>query len=162
MFQNHVEIYPARGRAGQPASTNPIIAAAGGQDTFRSGANGAVMARFCWRDATNPILVNNTGTGKPLGFVFNNGTATLERVTDTASMSIRAGMAVTPIVKGDFLAVSTTAVTVGQKVFAVLADGTIKTDAPGATVAGAVETDWCAVESVAAGEVFIMSTWSNA
>lgn len=162
MFQNHVEIYPARGREGQPASGNPIIAAVGGQDSFRAGKDGVVMARFCWRDTTNPELANNTGTGRPLGFVQNNGTATIERVGDTAGMVIRAGTAVTPIAQGDFYAKSTTAVTAGQKVFAVLADGTIKTDAEGATVADAIETDWFAVESVAAGEVFTMSTWSRA
>ncbi|KNC94021.1 structural cement protein Gp24 [Trabulsiella odontotermitis] len=162
MFQKNVQIYPARGRAGQPASGNPIIAAAGGQDSFRAGKDGVVMARFCWRDATTPELANNTGTGRPLGFVQNNGTATIERVGDTASMTIRAGTAVTPVVQGDFFAESTTPVMAGQKVFAVLADGTIKTDAEGATVADAVETDWYAVESADAGQVFTMSTWSRA
>ncbi|EQB6624593.1 phage cement protein, partial [Escherichia coli] len=65
MFQQSVKVYSGVGQAGQPASNTPIIAAAGGPGAFQAGDNGLVMARFAWRDATNPVKLNNTGTGKP-------------------------------------------------------------------------------------------------
>ena len=60
--------------------------------------------------------------------------------------------------KGDFWAVAKTVAVIGQKVFAVIADGTIKTGAAGAAVAGAVETDFKVVTAGAIGELIIIST----
>lgn len=162
MFQTDVKVYPAQGRPGQPASTNPIIAAGGGDMTFRAGSNGVKVATFVWRDATDPTLVNNTGTGLPVGFVQNVLTATITDINDGVSLDIMAGREVSPIAQGDFWAEATTDAVVGQKVFAVLADGTLVTGAAGATVTGAVETDWTVIKTGLAGDTFIMSTWSKA
>ncbi|AGQ31611.1 hypothetical protein M495_14380 [Serratia liquefaciens ATCC 27592] len=160
-FQKSVSVYSGVGQAGQPASNSPIIAAAGGPGAFQAGTSGLIMARFAWRNATNPLLLDNTGTGKPVGFVQNNANATIGYLQGN-SMTIPSGREASPIVGGDFWAISATAATVGQKVFAVLADGTLKTGAAGATISGAVETDWFVASPAAIGDVLVISTWSKA
>lgn len=160
-FQQSVSVYSGVGQAGQPASNSPIIAAAGGPGAFQAGTNGLVMARFAWRNATNPLLLDNTGTGKPVGFVQNNANATIGYLQGN-SMTIPSGREASPIVGGDFWAISATVATVGQKVFSVLADGTLKTGAAGATISGAVETDWYVASPAAIGDQLVISTWSKA
>ena len=160
-FQTSVSVYSGVGQAGQPASNSPIIAAAGGPGAYQAGSSGLVMARFAWRDGTNPLRLNNTGTGKPVGFIYNNANATITYLQNS-SMTIPAGREASPVVGGDFWALSATDATVGQKVFAVLADGTLKTGAAGATISGAVETDWYVASPATTGNLLIISTWSKA
>lgn len=160
-FQSSVRPYSGVGQEGQPASNSPIIAAAGGPGAFQAGNNGLYMCRFAWRDATDQKKLNNTGTGKPVGYVYNNANATIDFLQSN-SLLITKGREASPIVGGDFWAKAATIATVGQKVFAVLADGTLKTDDAGATVAGAVETDWYVASPAAVGDVFVISTWSKA
>lgn len=74
-----------------------------------------------------------------------------------ASMTIPAGSGVSVIKKGYVYVAATAAATVGQKVFAVLATGAIKTGAAGATVSGAVETDWSVLTpATAAGDIIVI------
>jgi hypothetical protein len=77
-----------------------------------------------------------------------------------ASMNIPVGQPVTLMSAGDFWAKTLTTATVGQKVFAVLADGTIKTGAAGATIAGAIETKWFVGSAAAANELVKITTWN--
>ncbi|HGK4602802.1 TPA: hypothetical protein ACJ2UI_003451 [Yersinia enterocolitica] len=160
-FQKEVELYSGVGQAGQPASNSPIIAAAGGPGAFQAGTNGLIMARFAWRNATNLLQLDNTGTGKPVGFIQNNANATITYLQSN-SMTISAGREASAVVGGDFWAISTTVATVGQKVFAVLATGLLATGAAGATISGAVETDWYVASPAAIGDLLIISTWSKA
>ncbi|MGV3346406.1 hypothetical protein ACGVWS_11945 [Enterobacteriaceae bacterium LUAb1] len=160
MFQQRVEVYSGVGQEGQPASNSPIVAAAGGPDAFKAGDNGLVMSRFVWRDDTDPKKLNNTGTGKPVGFLMNNANAVIGHL-QAQSMMLSPGFAASPVVAADMWAKSLTDATIGQKVFAVLADGTIKTDDEGATVAGAVETDWYVSNAAVTGELIVISTWSK-
>jgi hypothetical protein len=161
-FQKSVSVYSGVGQAGQPASNSPIIAAAGGPGAFQAGANGLIMARFAWRDATNPKLLNNSGTGKPVGFVMNNANATIGYL-EGSSMTIPAGREASPVVGGDFWAVPYTGATPGQKVFADLTNGTIATGAAGSTIDGMIETDWT-VTTASAGNaaLIVISSWSKA
>lgn len=161
MFQQSVKVYSGVGQEGQPASNSPIIAAAGGPGAFQAGASGLIMSRFAWRNASNPLRLDNTGTGKPVGFVMNNANATIGYLQSN-SMTIPAGREASPVVGGDFWAKSTTVATVGQKVFAVLATGLLSTGAAGATISGAIETDWYVASPAAIGDVLIISTWSKA
>lgn len=73
------------------------------------------------------------------------------------------GFPVSVAVKGDFAVVTGTAATVGQSVFAVLTDGTIKTGTAGNTVEGAEETDYKVVNingGGAAGDIIVISNWA--
>ena len=79
-----------------------------------------------------------------------------------ASNTVPVGYPVSVEVKGDFFAVTTAAATVGQKVFAVLADGTIKTGNAQTTVKDAIETDFEVIQAGDAGDVIIISNWRGA
>lgn len=163
MFQQSVGMYRGVGQVGHPASTSPIIAAAGGPGAFKATAAGVTIATFVFRDATDPTIVTNvapSATTKPVGFIQNLGQAIIGYGLSN-SMLIRGGAEISPKVGGDFWAKSSTAATEGQKVFASVTDGTIATGAAGATVTGYVETDWYVSHGAAAGNLIIISTWSK-
>lgn len=163
MFQQSVGMYRGVGQVGHPASTSPIIAAAGGSGAFKAAAAGVTIATFVFRDATDPTIVTNvapSATTKPVGFIQNLGQAIIGYGLSN-SMLIRGGAEISPKVGGDFWAKSSTAATEGQKVFASVTDGTIATGAAGATVTGYVETDWYVSHGAAAGNLIIISTWSK-
>lgn len=162
-FQKDVGIYRGVGQLGHPASTSPIIAAAGGPGAFFAAAAGVTIATFVFRDATNPKIVSNvapTATSKPVGFIQNLAQAIIGYGLSN-SMLIRGGVEISPKVGGDFWAKSSTSATEGQKVFASVLDGTIATGAEGATIADHVETDWYVSHGAAAGDLIIISTWSK-
>ncbi|MGQ6231063.1 structural cement protein Gp24 [Serratia sp. IR-2025] len=163
-FQSDVKIYRGVGQVGHPASTSPIIAAAGGLGAFKAATAGVSIATFVFRDAADPKVVTNVAPAadsKPIGFIQNLGQAIIG-YGQSASMLIRSGVEVSPKVGGDFWAKSTTVATNGQKVFASVTDGTIATGAAGATVAGHVETEWYVSQGAAVGDLIIISTWSKA
>jgi len=163
MFQQSVGMYRGVGQVGHPASTSPIIAAAGGPGAFKAAAAGVTIATFVFRDATDPTIVTNvapSATTKPVGFIQNLGQAIIGYGLSN-SMLIRGGAEISPKVGGDFWAKSSTVATEGQKVFASVTDGTIATGAAGATVTGYVETDWYVSHGAAVGNLIIISTWSK-
>lgn len=163
-FQDKVEIYRGVGQVGQPASTSPIIAAAGGPGAFKATSAGVTIATFVFRDATDPKIVTNvapTSTTKPIGFIQNLAQAIIG-YGQSANMLIRGGVEVSPKVSGDFWVKSSTVATNGQKVFASITDGTIATGSAGATVTGFVETDWYVSQGAAVGDLVIISSWSKA
>lgn len=85
-------------------------------------------------------------------YQYNN-----ESLAAGASMTIPSGSGVSVIVKGYVYVAATAAATVGQKVFAVLADGSIKSGSTGATISGAVETDWVVMTPAsAAGDIIVI------
>lgn len=164
-FQTSVNVYRGVGQVGHPASTSPIIAAAGGPGAFRAEADGVYIGTFVFRDATDSTIVTNVAPAAdsaPVGFIQNVGQAIITYLQGS-SMFIAGGREVSPKVGGDFWAKSTTAATVGQKVFVSTLNGTIATGAAGATIANHVETaDWYVSHGAAAGDLIIISTWSKA
>lgn len=171
-FQQTVNTYPGIGIPGAYAAINPIVSTAKGY-VASAACN---IGGFVWADADKKGCVKPTGTGRPLGFAVREITNPLGidvKASNTvlvghpvsvveASNTVLVGYPVSVEVKGDFFAVTTTTATVGQKVFAVLADGTIKTGAAQATVVGAVETDFEVIQAGAAGDVIIISNWRGA
>lgn len=158
-FQKTVNTYPGIGIPGAYAAINPIVSTAKGY-VASAACN---IGGFVWADANKKGCVKPTGTGssRPLGFAVREITNPLG-IDVEASNTVPVGYPVSVEVKGDFFAVTTTAATVGQKVFAVLADGTIKTEAAQATVKGAVETDFEVIQAGAANDVIIISNWRGA
>lgn len=158
-FQKTVNTYPGIGIPGAYAAINPIISTAKGY-VASAACN---IGGFVWADADKEGCVKPTGTGteRPLGFAVREITNPLG-IDVEASNTVPVGYPVSVEVKGDFFAVTTTAATVGQKVFAVLADGTVKTEAAQATVEGAVETDFEVIQAGAANDVIIISNWRGA
>lgn len=152
----------ALGRVGRRASDNPLVYAVG---QLVAGIGGVAAASFVWfiapradNDIYSPASVSNMGAGVPLGLAESNIQSYMAGKQD-ASMVITEGLGVQVITKGDIFVKTLTEATVGQAVFAVLADGTVKTGAKGASVTGAVETDFIVKTTGKADGIIIISNW---
>lgn len=159
-FQGQVNILPAIGVPGQHMSTNPLVSTQKGY----CAADTVTIGGFVWAvtEKENDAFVKSTGTGAPLGLAVREITNPLG-YNKSASNTVPKGFPVSVAVKGDFAVVTGTTATVGQRVFAVVADGTIKTDDVGATVNDAVETDYKVVNingGGAAGDIIVISNWA--
>lgn len=161
-FQGQVNILPAIGVPGQHMSTNPLVSTQKGY----CAADTVTIGGFVWAVTVknNDAFVKSTGTGTgaPLGFAVREITNPLG-YNESASNTVPKGFPVSVAVKGDFAVVTRTAATVGQSVFAVLADGTIKTGTAGGEVEGAVETDYKVVNingGGAEGDIIVISNWA--
>ena len=160
-FQGQVNILPAIGVPGQHMSTNPLVSTQKGY----CAADTVTIGGFVWATTVNnnDAFVKSTGTGAPLGFAVREITNPLG-YNESASNTVPKGFPVSVAVKGDFAVVVTgKPATVGQSVFAVLADGSIKTDTAGSTVEGAVETDYKVVNINGGGaedNIIVISNWA--
>lgn len=162
-FQGQVNILPAIGVPGQHMSTNPLVSTQKGY----CAADTVIIGGFVWavtvnKNDANDAFVKSTGTGAPLGFAVREITNPLG-YNESASNTVPKGFPVSVAVKGDFAVITATIATVGQSVFAVLADGTIKTGTAGDTVEGAVETDYKVVNingGGAVGDIIVISNWA--
>jgi hypothetical protein len=156
-FQKTVNTYPGIGIPGAYAAINPIVSTAKGY-VASAACN---IGGFVWADAGKEGCVKPTGTGRPLGFAVREITNPLG-IDVEASNVVPVGNPVSVEVKGDFFAVTLTNATVGQKVFAVLANGTIKTGTAQTAVADAIETDFEVIQAGSANDVIIISNWRRA
>lgn len=161
-FQGQVNILPAIGVPGQHMSTNPLVST---QKGYCAAAT-VNIGGFVWAVTVkeNDAFVKSTGTDTdaPLGFAVREITNPLG-YNESASNTVPTGFPVSVAVKGDFAVITRTAATVGQSVFAVLADGSIKTGKKGDTVDDAVETDYKVVNingGGAAGDIIVISNWA--
>lgn len=160
-FQGQVNILPAIGVPGQHMSTNPLVSTQKGY----CAADTVTIGGFVWAvtgvENKNDAFVKSTGEGAPLGFAVREITNPLG-YNESASNTVPKGFPVSVAVKGDFAVITATAATVGQSVFAVLADGTIKTGAAGSAVENAVETDYKVVNINGGGaenDIIVISNW---
>jgi hypothetical protein len=154
-FPNAVHLQPEVGVPGDRASMNPI-------SVISRVAGAAVnVARFVWPGTDTDNQVLNTGTGLPLGVAMRDQVGIITGYLGEASMAVPAGFPVQVAQRGEFFATSTLVSTLGQKVFATLADGTLQFGAKGATIAGAIETPYAVERPGAANSVIKISTWSN-
>lgn len=159
-FQGQVNILPDIGVPGQHMSTNPLVSTQKGY----CAADTVTIGGFVWAVTINKndAFVKSTGEGTPLGFAVREITNPLG-YNESASNTVPKGFPVSVAVKGDFAVITTTTATVGQSVFAVFTDGTIKTGAAGGTVDGAVETDYKVVNingGGAEGDIIVISNWA--
>lgn len=157
-FQSVINQYPAPGVEGGFASTNPHATYLSGEAALVAGDGGVTIGRFAWVVGG---VATTTGTGVPAGFVHRDGQAVITDWLGAASNVVQKGREITLMVAGDFWARTATAATRGQKIFAVLADGTVKTGAAGATISGAIETPFYAASACDANELVKISTWSK-
>ena len=159
-FQRQVNILPAIGVPGQHMSTNPLVSTQKGY----CAADTVTIGGFVWAttEKDNDAFVESKGQGAPLGFAVREITNPLG-YNKSASNTVPKGFPVSVAVKGDFAVVTGTPATVGQSVFAVLTDGTIRTDTKGETVEGAIETDYKVVNingGGAVGDIIVISNWA--
>lgn len=159
-FQGQVNILPAIGVPGQHMSTNPLVSTQKGY----CAADTVTIGGFVWTATVdeNDAFVKSTGKGAPLGFAVREITNPLG-YNESASNTVPKGFPVSVAVQGDFAVITRTAAIVGQSVFAVFADGSIKTASAGSNVDGAKETDYKVVSingGGAAGDIIVISNWA--
>lgn len=160
-FQGQVNNLPAIGVPGQHMSTNPLVSTQKGY----CAADTVTIGGFVWAvtGKENDALVKSTGEGAPLGFAVREITNPLG-YNESASNTVPKGFPVSVAVKGDFAVSTATTATVGQSVFAVVKDGTIKTAGADVTsVDGAVKTDYKVVNvngGGAEGDIIVISNWA--
>lgn len=154
-FPTAVRLQPEVGVPGDRASMNPISVIS------RLAQVAVTVAAFVWPGTDTDNQVQNTGTGKPLGFAIRNQTGIIPNYLQEYSMQVPAGFPVEVAERGEFFAKSANVATLGQKVFATLADGTLQFGAAGATITGAIETPFVVTRGGAAGAVIKISTWSD-
>lgn len=156
-FQGQVNILPAIGVPGQHMSTNPLVSTQKGY----CAADTVTIGGFVW--AATDASVKSTGEkGAPLGFAVREITNPLG-YNESASNTVPKRFPVSVAVKGDFAVITRTEAKVGQSVFAVLADGSIKTGNAGDSVVGAVETDYKVVNingGGTVGDIIVISNWA--
>jgi len=139
-FQTRMNILPPVAVAGDFASQNPRAACLSASGfAYVAGPNGVLVGSFVWADSTDTLL-SNSGTGAPRGFIAREQQAMLEQYLQSNSMIIPAGFPAIPYNQGDYWGLTNSPATVGQKVFASLADGSISTAAAGSTIAAATST----------------------
>lgn len=176
----------AVGAGGTGYAVGDTAAFAGGKATVSTIGTGGVVTAVTLQSATaqstdptatgvatttngsgSGLTLNVTGTssttaaGAPTGLVFNDRSAWISDIYDEATMVMPQGYMVDLKTAGDYFAVATTAATAGQKVFASTTDGTLSTGAAGATVTGAVETNFYITLGGGVGETITISTWSR-
>jgi hypothetical protein len=117
------------------------------------------IGTFVWGGTDAEKQAKYGGTGTPAGFVERWLAYRIESIRGDSSMVVPAGAALTVAKRGDFWAASSTAATIGQKVFAKTADGSISTAAAGSTVSGSVETDWVVRSAGSIGDPIVISSW---
>lgn len=159
-FQGQVNILPAIGVPGQHMSTNPLVSTQKGY----CAADTVTIGGFVWAETVNnnDAFVKSKGTGAPLGFAVREITNPLG-YNESASNTVPKGFPVSVAVKGDFAVVTGTPANVGQSVFAVLEDGSIKTGTAGSPVDGTEETDYKVVNingGGAVGDIIVISNWA--
>ena len=159
-FQGQVNTLPAIGVPGQHMSTNPLVSTQKGY----CAADTVTIGGFVWAttENKNDAFVKSQGAGAPLGFAVREITNPLG-YNQPASNTVPKGFPVSVAVKGDFAVITKTVATLGQSVFAVLTDGSIKTGPKGGTVDGAVETDYKVVNINGGGavdDIIVISNWA--
>lgn len=134
-FQQTVNAQQAAAVAGDFASANPRSSVVSHEGGFVADTAGVTVARFAWMVNGK---VNNFGTGVPTGFVHRRqAQALITTYLGETSNLIPQGFEVTLMKDGDYwVAPLVATASIGQKVFANFADGTIQTAAAGSTIAG--------------------------
>ena len=170
-FQTQVATTPAVGVPGDKASLNPFVYT---DRNFVAGDATVTVGNFVWDDPDNPAtnasyhgsgIFKALSTGEagtlPLGIVQRNLSYVNYDILDSGTLVVPELAPLQTVLFGDMYAIATTAATKGQKVFAVFADGSLKTGAAGATIAGAIETNWLVTEGGATGEIITVSSWRS-
>lgn len=145
-FQTAININPPLAVEGSFASAGVYHSTIAGVGQLKADTNGLIIARFAWANMSTGLATNvkpTDTTNYAIGFARRgDNTALLTNYLQEHSMTVPKGFPVTLYDRGDFWVKTSTAATIGQKVFASDTDGSIATDAAGATVTGYTETSF--------------------
>lgn len=124
MLQSQVNTDLAAAVPGQKATPDQSIYT---PNNFVAGQNGTQVGTFCWIDGSNPGAVDGTTSGAdaPLGFVERVISTYMYDVTESGTLTVPAGQAVTVAVRGDYWVQTTESATVGGQVYVDKTNGNI-------------------------------------
>lgn len=163
-FQQSVNRQPAPAIEGDFASADPRASMLAGEGILIAGAAGLIVGRFGFARNDNG-KVDNADPGVPyrIGFVHRDQPVLITGWLAGQGMTVQPGLEVTLHDAGAFwarfplgAAMSSNAAPI--KVFASLTDGTARAGAPGANIAGYIETPWYVASLAAAGELAKIQT----
>jgi len=126
---------------------------------YLADSDGVVAGTFVWLDSDGNLTNTQAASTLPVGLVERVLNYPIYNIAAEGDNTVPATYPVTCAVKGDYYVVTATAATVGQAVFA-MTDGTIKTDASGATVTGGIETSWRVKTAGDADSIILISNWA--
>ena len=153
-FQTTINANPARGVAGDFASTNPRSAMLAGEGGLVA-AETLTVGYFGFANMDTGEVFAAHDTGLRAGFIHRNNQGNVHAGQE-ATMSIEEGREVALFVTGDFYAILDGDCAVGDAITVTKADGS-----PSVTAAGAnhVATSFIAAETKAAGELVKITTF---
>ena len=155
-LQSSVDLYAPVAVPGQAATPDQSIYTP--QTFLADDTNGVTVGQFVWIDSDGNASNTQVASTLPLGLAERVLDAPNYNITSAGSMVVLPTNPVTVAVKGDYWVKTLTSATVGQAVFAML-DGTIKTDASGATVTNGIETSWRVKTTGSANDMILISNW---
>lgn len=156
-LQSSVGLYAPVAVPGQAATPNQSIYTA--KTYLADDTYGVKVGQFVWIDSDGNASNTQVASTLPLGLAERVIDVPNYTVTSEGTMVVPPTMPVTVAVKGDYYVKTLTSATVGQAVFA-MTDGTVKTDASGATVSGGIETSWRVKTAGSANDIILISNWS--
>jgi hypothetical protein len=149
-FQSIVNQLPSPGLVGAPASLNPQYYYPAGPGGLVAGDDGAadggiLVGRWAWLSQNylnpdnQPNVVNNFGSGLPIGLVPNHLQGLVTVFLKEASLLLPSGLPVGILTAGDTWIINggSTQALIGQKVYAAFADGSSSFAATGSPTTGA-------------------------
>ncbi len=156
-LQSSVGLYAPVAVPGQAATPNQSVYT---PITYLADATyGVKVGHFVWRNSDGEASNTQVASTLPLGLAERVLDAPNYDITSAGTDTVPPTYPVTVAVKGDYFVKTATAATVGQAVFA-MTDGSVKTDASGATVTGGIETSWRVKTAGSANDVILISNWS--
>ena len=153
-LQSSVGLYAPVAVPGQAATPNQSIYTA--KTYLADNTYGVKVGQFVWIDSDGNASNTQVASTLPLGLAERVIDVPNYTVTSEGTMVVPPTMPVTVAV---YYVKTLTSATVGQAVFA-MTDGTVKTDASGATVSGGIETSWRVKTAGSANDVILISNWS--
>lgn len=159
MFQKVVNERHASAVAGDFATANAHYSTPAIGGNMVAGATGVRIGQFAASANGAPATstIPSSASGRVIGFVARGNHACRYDVLQDGSLVIPAGQPVTMYGAGDFWAISLTAATAGQTVFARESDGAIST-ADGDTLSGHVKTGYKVAVGGSANELIVITS----
>ncbi len=137
--------------AGDFASTNPYHTLLAVEGSLKAGNSGVKVGTFAWVDESKGTAQNVAITGARFGFVGRMNIGVLTEYLGESSMVINKGLGVTLYDGGDFWASFDGGAVIGEKVYALKADGSVESSATAVT--NAVDTGFIVQSNADAGGV---------
>ena len=122
-FQTSINQYPAPAVAGDFASANPRATMLAGEGALVACSAGVIVGNFAW--ALSGVATSYWQSSAQIGFIHRDAQALITTWLAGDSLVMPAGMAVSAFIAGDFWGKFVAGATIGQKVYANYADGSL-------------------------------------